>query len=154
MRTLATGERARGFTLIELLVVLAILVGLTVAFPLARERLSPQRQVSVYARRVVADLRLLRAEAMRRNRVTQLRLDASANIYALEPENARRTLPAQLRMQLSSDGAASGDGSPPPVESIRFFPDGSSDGGSIVLQRDERTARLFVSALTGRVSEE
>jgi len=140
----------RGFTLIELLVVLAILSGLSAAFPLAWQRLSPQRQVQVYARRLVADLGWLRAESMRTNTVAELRLVQGGHTYQLFPDGTGRDLPEAIKLNLSgADPAAATQDA-----ALRFFPDGSSTGGSVVLDRDGRTAQLAISPLSGRVREE
>jgi len=147
--TSATGEpRQRGFTLIELLVVLAILVGLSAAFPLAWQRLSPQRQVQIYARRLESDLRLLRAQAMQGNAPAELSVMDAAHAYRLSPEGTTRELPAAITLRLLAPVSAQQQ----EPAALRFYPDGSSSGGEFVLEREGRKAMLAVSALTGRVT--
>lgn len=144
----ATGRaRSCGFTLIELLVVLAILLALAAAFPLARERLSPGRQLQAYAQRLAADLRGLRTEAMAHNRITAL-VAGPAHSYRLQPDGESRRLP--LRVTLLLDRART-DRPPQAPATLYFYPDGSSDGGTFVLQRQNRLVRVSVSALSGRV---
>jgi general secretion pathway protein H len=145
----ATGKSAAaGFTLIELLVVLSILVGLTVAFPLSWERLSPQHQVRVYARQLVSDLRSLRSEAMATNRETTWALTESDHAYRLGATGKTRVLPEALQATMAATG-------PQPAASVvHFFPDGSSSGGEIRLARDHRVEIVSVSALTGKVTQE
>ena len=145
--TSATGSASRkGYTLVELLVVLAILVGLAAAFPLALERLSPARQVQVYAERLISDLRLLRAQAMKQGVTMALVIDDATNSYRMKPDGSSHALPTGITIQID----ASSPHTLSNAQQIRFYSDGSSDGGAIRLVRENREARLTVSALTAR----
>jgi general secretion pathway protein H len=106
--------------------------------------------VQVYARQLASDLGWLRAQSMRTNTVAELRVADGSHAYQLVPDGPTRSLPDTIRLQfLSAAPAESAQDA-----ALRFFPDGSSTGGSVVVARDGRTATLAVSALSGRVREE
>ena len=138
---------ARGFTLIELVVVLAILVGLAAAFPMAMERLQPDRQLRVYAQKIATDLREQRAQAMAHNRTATIAAQANSHTYTLEPGTGTRSLPDALSIALYPAAVSS-----TAVPELAFFADGSSSGGFVQLSRDRHRARIRGTAFTGQVS--
>jgi general secretion pathway protein H len=144
--TSATGSRAAGFTLVELLVVLAILVGLSAAFPLAWQRLSPQRQLNVEGRLLQSELTLLRARAMEGGTTASMTISGSAHAYRLGGEDRDHTLPDAVNLRYAATASA-GDERP----QLRFYSDGSSTGGQLELERDGQRVSLVVSPYTGRV---
>jgi general secretion pathway protein H len=142
----ATGRTAAGFTLLELLVVLAILASaVIIAIPLAGPRHSSSLLRSA-ALEVAAALRASRASAIRSNVEKTFIFDAVARQYWLEGVESRQKVPDQLAADLVI----------PSVEQIgsavgrfRFYPDGSSSGGQIILGLGGTTEVVVVDWLTG-----
>jgi len=134
-----------GFTLFEMLVVLAIM-GLLVALVLPNLRRPPDNlRLEAATRTVASTLRLSRSQAIARNADVVLTIDADRRIF-----ESSTGLAIQLDHEISVEltfaaperrGRASGG--------IRFFPDGTSSGGDIVLTLDKRRARISVNWLTG-----
>lgn len=150
-RPAATGGRVAGFTLVEIVVVLAIAGLLMTAVPPLFDAVMPGIQIKGAARRTVATLRLARDAAIRSGSETVLVIDVEARRLEL-PGFRAVSLPGGLNLDLEVArrellGEERG--------AIRFFPDGSSTGGRIVLSRGEgRDAtgyQVGVNWLTGRV---
>lgn len=134
-----------GFTLVEMLVVLAIL-GLLVMVALPSVRSRDGADLRAIGQALMADLRLLRDEAIRRNaRTTFVPL---ANGYALRPSGRTTGLPAHvaLTFEVGRPGLLL-DGK----DLIDFFPDGTSSGGVLTLRRGGSGAHVLVEGLNGRV---
>ena len=131
---------AAGFTLLEMLVVMALL-GLAMTLVVPRLGTGgPAVQVRAAARDVAAAAREAQLEALTRNREVDLIVDA-AGVH----RGGRRlqAFPAGLRLEL-----------PDPEADrlvLRFYPDGSSDGGQLQLAVDARAYTVSVDWLTGQV---
>jgi general secretion pathway protein H len=146
-----TGRTARadieeaGFTLIEALVVLAILSAVAA---IALPRLSSSRNLllDASASELVGALRATRSAAIAQNRPLVLIVDVEQRSFD-SPIGARRKLPADTRLVLN---VAKPEQETPSRGGIRFFPDGSSTGGEIVLALDGRTRKICVHWLTGQ----
>ena len=149
MKALCSSSRVpcatAGFTLFELLVVLMIM-SLVTALALPSLRRAPDHlRLEAAARTLASALRFSRVAAMARNADVVLSVDAERRSFAfsggatieLEPEiSVHMVVAAPLRR---------GRG----VGAIRFFPDGTSSGGDIVLALDQRRVRISVNWLTG-----
>jgi general secretion pathway protein H len=137
-RRLSLGDA--GYSLLELLVVLAILALATVvAAPHLTQSRGPA--VTTIAERVVRDsMRQLRAEAIRSNAETWLRIDADG-----------RTLTTSSGRRIALPGQASIAPAPPlpAVGLIRFFPSGRSSGIRWRLSVAGRSKVIAVDWLTG-----
>lgn len=141
------GIRARGFTLVELLVVLAIAAVAMTAIPTLFSAAFPGLEMKSSARRAAATLRLARESAIRRGAETQVLVDLEQHRLTLAGYRAL-DLPDQLSIQLD---AASGELIDEQHGAIRFFPDGSSTGGRLVLSHDGHGYQVGVAWLTGRI---
>jgi len=132
----ATGNvRRRGFTLLELIIVLALIAMLATALPIAFRTLIPGQQLRVAAADLASELRALQSRSELTGEVQQYR---AADVQAV----------AGIQIHFSSTTPVS-----EPLDSVQFFPDGSSSGGRITLALGERRRALEVSALTGRVRQ-
>ncbi|WP_295390128.1 GspH/FimT family pseudopilin [uncultured Thiodictyon sp.] len=139
----------RGFTIVELLVVLAIAAVLMAAVPPLISAVFPGVELKAAARRTAASLRLVRETAIRTGaeaalvvNVEERTLEGPGRGIVTLPHRIRLRLNAAVREQIDADRGA-----------IRFFPDGSSTGGVVVLARaDVRSGyQVGVNWLTGRV---
>ncbi len=120
----ATGRTdERGYTLIEMLVVLAVM-GLVsgIAFPSVERAVAAQQ----FRKDVAA------AEALLRDaRATAIARGVSVRISEQDaPDKVALTMPRGAQ---------------------RFYPDGSADGGSVIVARGNRRARLEIDAATGLI---
>jgi general secretion pathway protein H len=134
---------------LELLVVLAI-IALVAAIALPRLQMVGAGSDAMAAARDVANAMAEgRQQAIFGNRDVRVRIDVSAGAVTVGNGTAYR-LPAPLEFDLETieretDGTAIGG--------IRFFPDGSATGGTLVItDRLARRARLRVNWLTGRIT--
>jgi general secretion pathway protein H len=139
---------AAGFTLVEALVALAIVaVVLTASLGAVRWRtqLDP---VTVAARDLATQLRTARADAIRSNRETLVRIDLDQRATVLVPRGDKRALPQGLPVAVTT---AQANVLGARVSIFRFFPDGSASGGHIDFGAGPSSRRLVVDWLTGRI---
>ena len=138
----------RGFTLIELLVVLALAGAIMALTPPLISAALPGVELKAAARRTAAGLRLARVEAIRSGRDAALMFDVNERRFEIDGEFRPTRLSQRIEIGLEVAAAErKGDG----VGAIRFFPDGSSTGGVIVLRRGESGFQVGVNWLTGRI---
>jgi general secretion pathway protein H len=138
-----------GFTLLELLVVMAVLSLLLTTVPPLLSRALPGAELRGAAQQVTAGLRQARGRAIATGRDTALVLDLEARWFQVEGVQRRRPLPEGVGLRLTtaeSEVAARRRGR------VRFYPDGSSSGGRIILARAGRRWVVDVDWLTGRVT--
>jgi general secretion pathway protein H len=138
----------QGFTLLELMVVIGILaLAVAIVAPsLNRARLSLTVRSAAYE--LAAGLRAARAAAQSGNRVEIVTLDLSRRGYWAEGVVARRTFPANVAVELA---VPESERLGPAAGRVRFFPDGSASGASVVLSDGRRAASVLVDWLNGDV---
>jgi len=146
-RAQADDHAVAGFTLLELLLVLAILALLAaIAVPALRSP-SDGMRLRTAAGEIADALRLARAAAIARNGEVAVVIDAdkrSIEAKGLPPRHFGSDIAVKLTI-------AEPERTGPTRGGFRFFADGSSTGGDIVLRLAERDVRLCVDWLTGRV---
>lgn len=136
-----------GFTLIEMLVVLVILaMTMSIATPLLRGP-SPELRLATLASRIAGALRSTRAAAIARSQDMSFVLEGAGGGFS-SPVISREVPPPGVTVQIEAGDAVSRDENDTPA--IRFFADGSSTGGAIVIRMDALQVRVEVNALSGR----
>lgn len=140
--------RSRGFTLLELVVVLALATVLIAIVPPLITAAIPGIELKSSARRVAAGLRLAREEAIRRDRDIAFTLDLEERTYQVDGGFRLIQLPEAIDLKLT---AAESEMQDKQVGAVRFYPDGSSTGGRIIIAREDIGWQVGVQWLTGRI---
>jgi general secretion pathway protein H len=133
-----------GFSLIEMLAALVVVALATaLVMPLAL-RPSDALRLDAAAQDLVAALRLTRAAAIAHNTDAALTIDVERRTFE-SPAVLARSLPSEVAVKLKiaePERARSRGG-------FRFFPDGSSTGGDMVLALRGRETKICVDWLSG-----
>ena len=138
---------ALGFTLLELLMVLTVIALAMAAVPTLFAGL-PSIRLRTAADDMVATLRNLHQQAIRRGETTELIFEPAARTFRISTDPIPRHLPeivAELGFKPATLVPTSGN------TRIRFFADGSATGGTVLFKNGERLAAIKVDWLTGRV---
>jgi general secretion pathway protein H len=136
-------SKSAGFTLIELLVVMGI-TGLILAAVLSAKPNTAATRVTVAARAISATMQLARAQAMASNVDSVVRIDNQQHQFGLA--GSMHALPRGMTAIMTvaeTERLEDGGG-------IRFYPDGQSSGGEILLMLDARRSSVAVNWLTGQ----
>ena len=141
--------RSRGLTLLEVLIVLA-LMAIVAGFviPMFGGPISTS-ELRASARQLAAGLRLARSEAVSERRETFLVLDVAGKRFKVDRNPKEHVLPSRVELKLFTAQKDLVSGT---VGSIRFFPDGGSNGGRITVASGARKFDVDVDWLTGRVA--
>jgi len=157
--------KSRGFTLIELMIVL-ILISLSVSLVTPSfSRISKKIELKAATKKISAILRYTRNEAVHRGKVQQVLFDPNARevrIRAVEeeagapdeepaggPKAPKYPLPAGIQIKEIKIPAPQYSTEVPTIE---FYPNGGSNGGSIVLDNEgNKGYKIDVHFLTGIV---
>jgi general secretion pathway protein H len=141
--------RQAGVTQLELLIVIA-LMGIIAALvvPMFGGPVSTS-ELRATARQLAAGLRLARSEAVSERRETFLVVDVAGKRFKVDREAREHALPSKVELKLFT---AQNDLVSENVGSIRFYPDGGSNGGRITVASGARKFDVDVDWLTGRVA--
>jgi len=143
-------SRARGVTLLELLIVLALMALITgITLPMFGGNGVSTTELRGSARELAAGLRAARSEAVAQRRETFLVLDVAGKRFKVDQDPREHPLPKNVELKLFT---AQNDLVDANVGSIRFFPDGGSNGGRITVASGTRKFEVDVDWLTGRVA--
>ncbi|HEY7550099.1 MAG TPA: GspH/FimT family pseudopilin [Hyphomicrobiaceae bacterium] len=138
-----------GFTLLELLIVLSLLALIAAMAVPALTAPSEAARLRAAAEEIAAAMRLARAAAIARNGEAAVVIDTDRRSIHAKGAPAR-TFGADIAVALTiaeSERRTAARGG------FRFFADGSSTGGDIVLRLNGRELRLCVDWLTGRTRQ-
>ena len=141
-------SRVRGFTLLEILVVILLIGIAAAAVSVSVSQGLASARATDAGTELAAALRATRAQAIVRGKEQVFDVDTRKNTYKGADQREVR-LPAGMKLGITS---AKEDQPNATTGRIRFFPDGSSTGGHITLQREQRKWQVNVSWLTGAVS--
>jgi general secretion pathway protein H len=130
--------------MLAVIVLIAIAVTVTAVSLGGRSR----GQLEASAQRVAAGLRDTRTRAMATGKPQWFTVDLRGHAWAAPGRDAH-AFPADADVRVTSAAQESDQAG---VARIRYFPDGSSSGGNIVLADDRRSARVDVDWLTGGVT--
>lgn len=100
------------------------------------------------AREVAAALREARSRAILANSEAVFSLDVKRKLYMVTGDKGSRPLPPDVGLSLYT---AQQELVEETVGSIRFFPDGSSTGGRVVLSNPKHSYNITVNWVTGHV---
>lgn len=151
MPTLPCGNnnpRSHGFTLLEVLIVL-ILGGFLMG--VVATSLSEGPILRKASREVTASLRHARAQAIMRQQPVVWKMHINDKRFWLEggASDTVRTLHTGITAKINT---SSSEVNSAEQGGIRFYPDGSSSGGSVELTHNQQTVKINVEWVTGRVS--
>jgi len=138
--------RQEGFTLLEMIVViLLVAVGLSVvSFSLVKGLDSLRGREA--GRDLSLALRAARARAITDGQASRVEFDLPGRRYQA-PGQPAHALPPRMNLRLTTAAALRVGRH----AAIQFYPDGSSTGGNVLLERDGQTWRVDVAWLTGEV---
>lgn len=141
-------SRAHGFTLLEMLAVILLIGIAAAAVSVSVSQGLASARVNAASVEMAAALRATRAQAIVTGKEQVFDVDIRKNTYKGADHRDVR-LPSGMKLSITS---AKEDQPNSSTGRIRFFPDGSSTGGHITLQREQRKWQVNVSWLTGAVS--
>jgi general secretion pathway protein H len=139
----------RGFSLLELMVVIVI-IGL--AYTLIPKMVFSGvsgAELRSNVRAVAAGLRVARDAAINTKREAVLTLDLDNRTFTVQNDSRVHKLNETLDVKLYTSQA---DLITEKIGAIRFFPDGSSNGGRVTLAAGDRGFEVDVDWLTGHVT--
>jgi general secretion pathway protein H len=137
-----------GYTLVEMILVLGVLALVLSTTLSLNLRGSEARKLQEQARQILMMLKAARTEAIVRNAETGVEADLSTSVLRIRGKSEQLVIDKTLRLTLlTAQQEAMGD-----KGSIRFFPNGTSTGGVVMLQSAERSAAVRVDWLTAKIS--
>lgn len=144
-----TGE---GFTLLELLLVLTIL-GLVLGLSTANLRATGDSStLKAETRKLLAELRGVRARAIAESVVYSVEAMEEGRGYLVLPSGEQAELPEGISLAISRGARNTQHELVGAIPAIRFYPDGSTSGGVLVLAREGQASSLAVNWMTGEIS--
>lgn len=140
-------SRNEGFTLVEMLVVLS-LVALLLVISLPYSTSSGEaRKLDATSQIIAAKLRETQISSLSSNRERSLTVDIKKGLLIQTNPDKTFELPEGIGMSIiTSNNEIMKD-----AGAFRFFPDGGSTGGKIILSKGENRREIAISWLTGGI---
>ena len=130
-----------------MLVVLALIaMAMAISLPHATKS-GDLRKLEALAETMTSELRMVRAKAMSENRMMTLDFDLKNRIVKLDGNSKPIVLPNEIQVSLLTAQDEKQDGQ----LGIKFYPEGGSSGGKIVLASPSSTREIDINWLTGAV---
>lgn len=142
-------KTAQGFTLLELIIVLVISV---LGFAVVGSNISSGNQstrLQAAARDIASALRYAHGQALMSRQPVSVAVNLAENSYRISNRNKIYHLDERIEISLTVAEEELDKGQ---EGSIRFFGDGSSTGGRIVLEWGNQLRRIDVNWITGAVA--
>ncbi|MET0332363.1 MAG: GspH/FimT family pseudopilin [Dyella sp.] len=139
--------RNGGFTLLEMLAVILLIGIAAAAVSVSVSQGLVSARANAASGELAAALRQTRTAAIVGGKDQTLELDTRRGLYRANGHEVRLPQGMQLGLTSAREDQVDAD-----TGRIRFFPDGSSTGGRITLQRGQRQWHVNVAWLTGAVS--
>jgi general secretion pathway protein H len=144
----------QGFTLLELIIVLVISV---LGFAALGTNISSGNQTTklqATARDIASALRYAHGQALMTRIPGSVTISMDDNSYRISDRNKVYRFPGEIEVAVivaEEEFSATGNGGEGGEGSIRFFSDGSSTGGRVVLKWGKQFRRVDVNWITGEV---
>jgi general secretion pathway protein H len=138
---------SQGFTLVELIIVLVIAVLGFAAVAISMSSGDQTTQLQAVARDMASALRYAQGEALMTRVPVSVDINLDENTYRISNSEKVFDFSKQIDVSLvvAAEELSEGQGS------IRFFADGSSTGGRIMLELGQQLRRIDVNWITGEV---
>ena len=140
--------KANGFTLVEIIVVMVIIALIMALVGTSISRSVSGAEMRNAARKLASALRYTRTHAILVKAEQVFLVDTENHSYTA-PERETVKLPEGMNVLLTT---ARSELTSENVGGIRFYPDGGSTGGHVLLEANERIYRINVAWLTGEAS--
>jgi general secretion pathway protein H len=137
-----------GFTLLELMIVLSIMVLGFGAVAVNMSAGNDSMALKAAARDLASGLRYVRSQSMLTHLPTTLDFNLAENRYSLTNQTKTYEIPETIDVTISTAKDDLHDG----IAQLRFFPDGSSIGGRITLEKNNLSQEININWLTGHVT--
>ena len=138
-----------GFTLLELLIVLLILTLVLSVVPPLLSKAIPGTEMKAAARDIAAGLRFTRSQAITHREEANFHLNVEERYVKVAGKEKKHLLPKGIDITLDTLQSEQEDKE---SGAIRFFPDGGSTGGRVLLQNDNNTYAVNIDWFTGKTS--
>lgn len=139
--------RDEGFTLIEMLVVLGLVALLLVTSLPYSTSSGDARKLDAIAQIIAAKLRETQTSSLSSNRERSLTLDIGKGLLVQTGPDRTFELPKAIALSIvTSDNEILDD-----AGAFRFFPDGGSTGGKIILTKGGNRREIAINWLTGGI---